>query len=308
MKKTSRTGLYLILIVLCVIGAIAGSFFDLPVSKALCLGDSLPAKVISFSTVIIFFESCILFLGVLFRQLWVRYNRISRRVIIGLIFSYLFCSTATLGGAKILNDPLIAGRYSDLAGTLWGSFIVGSIFCITVFLFGFFINGNRYDADKIKILIRLILVFTIGFLIAHYLNCMIDRQSYSLLIAEGNLEGYMPWYSLPKGSRLLMSLSDLISAHQGSFVSSHALYAVLFIIIFPSYSLVFPALKKFEKHLIVLAVIISVTVILIRMLSGNNYLTDISFAALYSLKFCMSYNGVEKTKKTGKLASRFHIV
>ena len=294
MRKTSRTGLYLILIILCVIGIVTGTFFDLPISEALYNGDSLAVKIIGLSTVIIFFESCVLFLGVLFRQLWASYYSLPRRMAVCAVFAYLFCSTAILGGAKIFNDPLIAERFSGHAGTLSGSIITGSVLFIAFFLLGFFINGNRYDKDTIKVLIKLILVFTIGFLIAHYLNCMIDRPSYLQLVKEGSTEGFMPWYRVPKGSKLLMSLNDLISSHQGSFVSGHALYAVLFIIIFPSYSLVIPSLKKYEKTLMALAVIISVIVILSRMLSGNNYLTDISFGALYSLKFSMSYNGIIK--------------
>ena len=48
MRKTSKTVLYLILIVLCVIGIAAGSFFDLAVSEALYTGDSLAFRVIGF--------------------------------------------------------------------------------------------------------------------------------------------------------------------------------------------------------------------------------------------------------------------
>lgn len=307
MKKTSKTGLYLVLILLCVMGIVAGSFFDLPIAKALYIGDSFPAKVISLSTVILFFESCVFFLGVLFRQLWEKYDRFSRRVLIGVIFSYLFCSTATLGGAKLLNDPLLAECFSNYIGTLWGSLLAGAVLCIAAFLLGFHINGNRYDTDTIKVLTKLIFVFTVGFLLSHYLNCMIDRKSYSMLVTGRNLEAFMPWYRLPKGSKLLMSISDLISSHQGSFVSGHVLYAVSFIIIFPSFSLAFPSLKKYENLLIVLAGILAVTVIICRLLSGNNYLTDISFGALYSLKFCMSFNGIKKTRKSDKTGTRKHL-
>ena len=87
MNKTSRTGLYLILIVLCVIGIITGSFLDLPMSKALYIGDALAFKLISFITVIVFFESCVVFLGVLFRQLLAKYKSTSRRVIVCLVFN-----------------------------------------------------------------------------------------------------------------------------------------------------------------------------------------------------------------------------
>ena len=194
----------------------------------------------------------------------------------------------------MLHDSLFAGCFSKLAGTLAGSLLAGAVCFIVAFLLGFIINGNRHDADTIKVLIKLILVFTIGFLIAHYLNCMIDRPSYLRLIAEGSTDGFMPWYRLPKGSKLLMSFTDLISSHQGSFVSGHALYAVLFIIIFPSYSIVIPSLKNHERVLTIIAGIFVVIVILSRLLSGNNYLTDISFGALYSLKFCMSYNVVRR--------------
>lgn len=297
MNKTSRTGLYLILIVLCVIGIITGSFWDLPMSKALYIGDALAFKLISFITVIVFFESCVVFLGVLFRQLLAKYKSTSRRVIVCLVFSYLFCSTAVLGGAKINNDPLLAGSFSNLAGTLTGSLLMGSFFLMAGFIFGFFINGNQYDSAKTKVLIKLILIFTMGFLIAHYLNCIIDRPSYLRLVAEGDVTGFMPWFRLPKGTKLLMSLTDLISSHQGSFVSSHVLYAALFIIIFPAYSLVIPSLKKYERLLIIIAGVFTVMVILCRLLSGNNYLTDISFAALYSFKFSMSYNGIRLKRR-----------
>ena len=55
-------------------------------------------------------------------------------------------------------------------------------------------------------------------------------------------------------------------------------------------------IKQIGLHrvLTIIAGIFAVIVILSRLLSGNNYLTDISFGALYSLKFCMSYNGVRR--------------
>lgn len=130
MKKNPRTILYLILIALCITGAITGSFFDLQISEKLYIGDSLPAKLISLFTVFVFCGSCFFFLGVLFRQLWERYLKASRRVITAAIFTYLFCSTAALCGAKILNDPLFAGKLTEIQGTLWGSLITGSIIYI----------------------------------------------------------------------------------------------------------------------------------------------------------------------------------
>ena len=54
---------------------------------------------------------------------------------------------------------------------------------------------------------------------------MIERPSYSLLMSEGDPAGFKKWYQLPKGSKLLMSLTDLISSHQGSFVSSRVLFS-----------------------------------------------------------------------------------
>lgn len=297
MKKNPRTILYLILIVLCITGAITGSFFDLRISEKLYIGDCLPAKLISFITVFVFCGSCFFFLGVLFRQLWERHFKLLRRVITAVIFTYLFCSTAVLCGAKILNDPLFAGRFTEIQGSLWGSLITGSIVYIASFVSGVIINGKKADPDKIKTLIKLIAVFTIGFFMAHYLNCMIERPSYSLLMSEGDPAGFKKWYQLPKGSKLLMSLTDLISSHHGSFVSSHVLYAVLFIVIFPAYSLAIPSLKKHEKCLMVIAGILSVSVTVCRMITGNNYLTDISFAAFYSLKFCMSYEGIKNPKR-----------
>ena len=61
---------------------------------------------------------------------------------------------------------------------MWGSFLAGAVCFIAAFLLGFFVNGSRCERDTVKVLIKLILIFTIGFLLAQYLNCMIDRPSY----------------------------------------------------------------------------------------------------------------------------------
>ena len=147
MKKNPRTILYLILMALCITGAITGSFFDLQISEKLYIGDNLPAKLISLFTVFVFCGSCFFFLGVLFRQLWERYLKVTRRVITAAIFTYLFCSTAALCGAKIINDPLFAGKLTEIQGTLWGSLITGSIIYIAFFMLGIIINGKKADPD-----------------------------------------------------------------------------------------------------------------------------------------------------------------
>lgn len=291
MKKSSRTIIYFILMILCISGAVVGTFLDLPISEKLYAGDVFPAKAISFLTVLVFMASCFFYLGVLCRQLWERYVKTSQRLIVAAAFIYLFLSTAALGGAKILNDPLFDGRFTGLRGTLPGSLITGSAAFMAFFIAGSVVNGKRCEPDKIKTLIKLITVFTFGFMMAHYLNCMMERASYSLLLSEGSAAGFTRWYKIPKGTKLLMSLTDLITSHPGSFVSSHVLYAVLFIIIFPSFSLVIPSLKKYTKQMMIIAGIWSVTVISCRLISGDNYLTDIAFAALYSLKFCATYEG-----------------
>ena len=93
-----------------------------------------------------------------------------------------------------------------------------------------------------------------------------------------------------------MSVSDLIASHPGSFMSGHAMYGILFLILFPSLALVFPRLQGKETLLMIIGGLLGIAIILSRMITGNNYLSDISLGAISAIKMCFSYNALPKRK------------
>ena len=94
-----------------------------------------------------------------------------------------------------------------------------------------------------------------------------------------------------------MSLQDLISPHEGSFICGHAMYAVLFLIIIPSFTMVFRGLKGKEKILTALALVFTVPIILSRLISGDNYLTDIALGGISAVKICFSFSVLDKENR-----------
>lgn len=304
MEHKQRFRIYIGISIIFLLGLFAGSFFDLPVAKALYIENFIPARVISFVVAFAFFESCVFFIGVLFRHLLVMMESRAKKMVITVIFIYLFISTVTLAGGEILNDPLFGNLFSGAAGSFGYSFLAGLIVCCPVFLAGILINREEYRKENIRVLIKLIFIMTMAFLLTKYFNCMIIRPHYWLTLQNNGTDVYTDWYHAGNRGRFLMSLKDLITSHPGSFTSSHGAFAALFLVVLPSYSIVFPKLRDKERLLMLIAGILILPVIFCRLISGENYLSDVCLGAWAGMKLCISFNGVKK-KKTSRLKSLF---
>ena len=289
-KKLSR--IFIALAVFFIITLAVGSFWDFPIAQALYRKGNTAAMVISFIGFILFFGICTVFLGVLFRQLLSSGKKTSFKILIVFAFIYLYVSTATLTGAGVLNDPLFENLFAFQVSFMT-CLLAGTLIYIPLFVFGMLINGNRYEKKVVKKSFELVIIMTLVFLLSTYFNCTIIRPHFRLL---QNGTGFEPWYHLENNGKLFMSISDLISAHPGSFISGHAMYGILFLILFPSLSLVFPSLQGKEKLLMFIGGLLGIVIIISRMITGDNYLSDIALGAISAIKMCFSYNALPKRK------------
>lgn len=281
----------------------AGHYFDLPAARLLYSEDNTAAAAVAFAASYIFMASCVLFLGVLFRQLTNTVKKRPARAVITAVFIYLFASTATLGGAAVLNDPLTARLFGGFTAGYINSLITGSILFGLFFILGTAANGSQHDKESIKALIKIICLMTGAFLMAFYLNTTITRPDFRSVITGGN-ESFTAWYEVRNNGKLFMSIHDLICAPQGSFICAHASYAALFLIIFPSWSYAFPSLKGKETLLMTLAGLAAVPVMICRMITGDAYLTDAALGAFAGFKMCAAFNGLPQRKKILSLRKR----
>ncbi|MBR5973570.1 MAG: phosphatase PAP2 family protein [Clostridiales bacterium] len=288
MEYKSQTRLYIGMAAFFGILLLLGTFFDLPVSEALYSEDNLPALTVNFAAFYLFFGSCMFFLGALWHQLIAYTNKKSLQAILSLVFIYLFASTATLGGGGSISDPLLSGVLKNFSTSLPGCLAAGSLLCFPWFVFGFLANGKRTDKETIRELIRLIVIMTMVYLVSSYFNCTVLRPHYRLTLTDRN-SVFSPWYHIRKNGQLLMSIQDLISPHPGSFICGHAMYAVLFFIISPAYGHVFPALKKKQKLVMAIALVFAIPILFCRLISGDNYLSDIALGGLSAVKICFSF-------------------
>ena len=289
MQQKTRIVLYIAIGILSGIGIAAGSAFDLQVSRALFMESSFPARLITLAVCFIFCSSCVFFLGVLLGQLLAGNTGKPVRIIFISMFIYLFVSTAVLAGAEFINDPIFGMQEVNL----FRSLIVGTLLYAPSFITGYIVNKDRYSKDDVRRLIKMIAVITGSFLMVKYLNTMVIRPSYG--IAHDN--GFVAWYGVSRSGRFLMSLKDLISYSSGSFVCGPAEYAVLFLVIFPTYAITFPTLKDKVKLLTVTAAILFILVSVARLISGYNYLSDIAFATFAGVKLCLSCEGIKMIKR-----------
>ena len=322
-EKKTLSCLYIGLAVLFAIMLGVGTIWDRPVASALYFEDFSAPKALNLGVIVVFLGSCMVFLGALGRQLMNHVEKKIVRIALAAAFSYLFVSTAILGGAAVLNDPLVGHmRESASIGFLSGSaevtflrsFLAGTVVFAPWYLLGAIGNGRRYDKKTVRALLGLIVIMTMEFIMATYLNCTIVRPHYRLTVggaavADGGVTiangvgsaagavastagaaEFVPWYRLSGTGKFLMSLQDLIAAHPGSFVCGHAMYAVMFLVIFPTYALVFPRLAGKKRALTIAALVLILPIIFARMLTGDNYLTDIALGGISAVKICFSYN------------------
>ena len=289
MNNKTLSRIFIVLAAVFAAALLCGTLYDLPVAQALYIKDCAPATVTGFTGFAIYFACCTFFLGVLFRQLLNSSEKALRRAVVVAAFVYLYLSTAILLGAGILNDRLFTGVFA-FPVTFGSCLCTGSVFYIPLFIFGAVSNGTRYDKELVKI------IMTFVFLLSTYLNCTVIRPHYRLL-ADPAAE-FTPWYQLKGTGKLFMSIPDLISSHPGSFTSGHAMYGILFLVLFPTLPEVFPVLKGKEKILMITGGAIGLAVMFSRMITGDNYLSDIALGAIAAIKMCFSY---ALPKKGGRL-------
>ena len=265
---------------------LVGTFCDLQIAQTLYIENCRPAMLAAFIGFLLFFICCTFFLGVLCRQLFNSNNKVSCRVIVILAFFYLYLSTAILIGAGVMNNQLFAGVFR--AQVSFGScLLTGTVLYVPVFVFGVIANGKRYDKAVVKKTIKVIVIMTLVFLMSTYFNCTMIRPHYRLL--SDPAAEFTRWYQLKSTGKLLMSIPDLIADHPGSFTCGHAMYGILFLILFPSFKMVFPKLEGKEKMLMIVAGMTGAAVIFSRMITGDNYLSDICLGAIGAIKMCFSY-------------------
>ena len=286
MNNNSLTRIFIVLAAVFEAALLCGTLYDLPVAQALYIKACRPAMVIGFTGFALYFACCTFFLGVLFRQLLNSSEKALRRAVVVAVFVYLYLSTAILLGAGILNDRLFTGVFA-FPVTFGSCLCTGSVFYIPLFIFGAVSNGTRYDKELVKKAVKLVIIMTFVFLLSTYLNCTVIRPHYRLL-ADPAAE-FTPWYQLKGTGKLFISIPDLISSHPGSFTSGHAMYGILFLVLFPSLSEVFPSLKGKEKILMITGGAIGLAVMFSRMITGDNYLSDIALGAIAAIKMCFSY-------------------
>lgn len=289
MQKKTRIILYVVIGILSGIGIAAGSIFDLPISRTLFVDNSFGTRLIALLVCLIFYGSCVFFLGMLLSQFLAEPRKEPLKPLFVTLFIYLFLSTAVLAGAEFINDP----AFGTQKATLSGSLITGTMLYAPFFILGYLRNKKRYDKAEVKRLIKMIAVITASFLMVKYLNTMVLRPSYSS--ALGN--GFVNWYGVSRSERFLMSFNDLISYSSGSFVCGPAEYSILFLVIFPTYSIAFPKLKDKGLFLTMAAAILFVLVSVSRLISGANYLSDIAFATFAGVKLCLSCEGIKLIRR-----------
>jgi len=289
MSKKERTYLYIAIGIISVTGIAAGSFYDLSIAKNLFVENSMPVRIISLITSFIFYGSCMFFLGVLLRQLLIRTDGMFLRFPVVVLFAYLFLSTSVLAGADLINDPV----FGCAERSLFGSLMAGMIIFAPIFIFGYISNKDRYDKGDVKRLVRMISVITASFLAVKYLNTMVIRSDYRTTLGSG----FVTWYGVSRSGRFLMSFKDLISYSGGTFVCGPAEYAVLFLVVFPTYAITFPSLKNKEIILNISAAVLFILVSLSALVTGANYLSDIAFAAFAGVKLCLSCEGIKLIKR-----------
>lgn len=303
MDRKMLTIIYICLAVFFGICLLTGTFMDLKIEQALYSEASTIPKVINFLTFFLFISSCMFFLGVLFRQLIKSEKKKHIKALIAIAFIYLYASTATLGGGEFIHDPLLNNAFINTEATFLNCLVAGTMFLIPWFLLGIISGKGESDKKTIKSITKIIIIITMVYISATYFNTTIVRPHYRLL---ENPAEFTEWYKLKGTGKLFMSLKDLISEHPGSFVSGHAMYAVLFLIIFPSYALVFKKLQGKETLLTAAALIVMIPILMSRMISGDNYLSDIALGGISAVKICFSFNALSGSRKSliSKLKNR----
>ncbi len=271
--------------VLCAMLA-AGSFFDREISQALYMPLNVPFLIITVAGQYVFFSAFIFFAGVLLRQASVC-GTISgkKKQFYKIACAYLSLSTGMIGSAAVLHYECIGAFFPDTEFSLLFVFIFSMLFMYPLMFVGFAVGPRKYDSSLVELLIRMLVLITVGTSFIGLLKLFLARPRFRYTVAGYDGVGFTPWYMPIQNAGDLMTMHGMdINCFQ-SLPSGHALMGMSSIYIFPVLARIFPGLKNKETTLRITGLIYGLAVMLSRIVLGAHYLSDVAIGALLSLLF-----------------------
>lgn len=269
-----------ILVMLCVIGFVCGTFYDLTITQTL-YGKFRPLFIIftiigtyPFFTYNVYASSFVL--GY-FKSNKEKENKFKKVLCIIVASVFIFF----IGGQSISQDG-VGIILPVLTNTQKVSLILSLclLLGVTSAVYGYSKGKKCNDGKQVEEIYNLIICLTVGFLFMQVFKNLFHRPRYRLILQ--NLDGikYVNWYEKIDNILLLQDKYGFETNEIRSFPSGHGYSCI-------ASSLIFSIFIKNKKLGFVLGSIFAIMVMLSRIALGAHFLSDVSFGAIIGLIMCI---------------------
>ncbi|MCR5804700.1 MAG: phosphatase PAP2 family protein [Clostridia bacterium] len=290
MSKREAKRITLVITVFWLVMLLAGSFFDLRISVRLYTPNEPLSLVVSTIGVYLFNGSFVFLIGALLRQMISSRPGKIKLILAVIICTYLAISTSSLGVGGLFNGTVLGNVVGIRTVTVKQMITKGFLYFFPLYPIGILLNGKHYEKESVLRIICVLFTMTVSFYSMMLVKQIDQRPRFYITLMGYEGIGFREWYTFKGISEETCLKFGLTSDDLGSFYSGHAMQAMLNILYFPCFPIVFPALKNKDKALVIIAAVLSVLISLSRIVLGAHYLSDVAFGSLVGIFIIILFN------------------
>ena len=276
MQKPLKCYMSVVVLLLCTVGILCGSFFDLRISEAVFAPDNLWSKFVEFCGIL----PTLFIVGSSGMLLFQYYRQKGSKAIAWLL---LILITLIAGGFWGYDAFHRYFRDHVILCVLFGVLVM-ALFDFPLYLL---IRNNRNIKDNPKVALLMILSFLFTALFTFGIKFLIARPRYMFLV-QWKEKGYIPnvadyyrdWFSFSRDTSMFRGFEGYESFAMQSWPSGHASFSSLTMLSIFLFRFN-PKTEDKTDSAFIGSLIWALLVMLARLLDGHHFLSDISFGLLF---------------------------
>ena len=271
----------------------AGTFTDEYISRTLFSPGNTIVSVITSLGLIPYFAAPMLFCGTLYEKAVHSSQAKPVKVILCVICALTALFVGFIGGGALADRncfgmifPSINRNYPVIA-------VLSILFEYPLFFVGYHFSRKTVDKLLVQRIIGLFIILLLAFVIMQSLKYTFNRPRYRTVVLGYEGIGFVPWYTRFEGASEYSELYGINGDEFLSFPSGHSILSVSAMYILPSFSWIFPKLRKHQFIMVMTGFLFGLVIMLTRIMLGAHYLSDVSMGATIGTLLSLVYTIIQ---------------
>ena len=270
-----------------------GTFTDEFISQTLFSPGNTVASVITSLGLIPYFAAPMLFCGALYERAVHSSQSKAVKVILCVLCVLTALFVGFIGGGSLADKNCFGMLFPSINRNIPVILILSIVFEYPLFFVGYHFAKKTEDKLLVQRIIGLFVILVLAFAVMQGLKYTFNRPRYRTVMLGYDGIGFVPWYTRFEGAAEFSELYGINGDEFLSFPSGHSILSISAMYILPSFSWIFPKLKKHQFMLVMTGFLFGIIIMLTRVMLGAHYLSDVSMGAIIGTVLSLSYTIIQ---------------